>query len=179
LKVSGYGAGYPFKPGVSNIFGRFMMIIGSYKNLTIPQGLKSPNWETALKWLAEEGWKEMPEGKIEIDGSRVYATRSVYTTKAFEDTKYEAHRRYADIQIVLEGRELILVCDPGNLKSTAPYDPEGDFEFFTGNPSGTHRIILNNPLAAILFPSDAHRPGITAEENPSPVKKLVVKVYLD
>ncbi|MDR3167667.1 MAG: YhcH/YjgK/YiaL family protein, partial [Treponema sp.] len=127
----------------------------------------------------EEKWKEMPEGKIEIAGSQVYATRSAYTPKPFDDTKYETHRRYADIQIVLEGTELMFVCDPGNLNSLTPYNPEGDFEFFTGNPSGVHRIILHNPLAAILFPSDAHRPGIAAEEKPSPVKKLVVKVYLD
>ncbi|MDR2102370.1 MAG: YhcH/YjgK/YiaL family protein [Treponema sp.] len=155
------------------------MIIGSYKHLTVPRELQSPNWETAFKWLAEEKWKDLPEGKVEIAGSRVYATRSLYIPKPFEDTKYETHRRYADIQILQEGTEIMFVCDPGNLNSQAPYNPEGDFEFFTGNPSGAHRIILTNPLAAILFPSDAHRPGIAATENPSPVKKLVVKVYLD
>jgi YhcH/YjgK/YiaL family protein len=155
------------------------MIIGSYRNLRIPREFKSPNWETALEWLAGEKWKDLPQGTIEIDGSRVYATLSVYQTKPFEDTKYETHRRYADIQIVLEGTEILLACDPRALKSSGPYDPQNDFEFFTGSPPGAHRIILNNPAAAVLFPSDAHRPGVAAEEKPAPVKKLVVKVYLD
>jgi YhcH/YjgK/YiaL family protein len=155
------------------------MIIGSYRNLTIPREFKGPNWETALDWLAGEKWKDLPPGKIEIDGSRVYATLSAYQTMPFEDTKYETHHRYADIQIALEGTEILLVCDPEALESAAPYDPQKDFEFFTGNSSRAHRIILNNPTAAVLFPSDAHRPGIAAEEKPSPVKKLVVKVCLD
>jgi YhcH/YjgK/YiaL family protein len=155
------------------------MIIGSYGNLMIPPGFKSANWERALNWLGEEKWKGLPEGKIEIDGSQVYATLSVYNTKPLGETKYEAHRRYADIQIVLEGTELMMVCDPGTLQSAAPYDPEKDFEFFTGDPPGVHRIVLHSPAAAVLFPSDAHRPGIAAGGKPSPVRKLVVKVYLD
>ncbi|GHV92318.1 hypothetical protein AGMMS50268_28210 [Spirochaetia bacterium] len=81
------------------------MIIGSYKNLTLPPELMTPNWEAALKWLAGESWKECPPGKIEIAGEEVYATLSVYTTKLPEETKYESHRRYADIQMVVEGKE--------------------------------------------------------------------------
>jgi YhcH/YjgK/YiaL family protein len=139
----------------------------------------NPNWEKALEWLAGEKWEDLPPGRVEIDGSRVYATLSAYQTKPLEDAKYETHRRYADIQIVLEGTELILACDPAFLTRATPYDPQNDFELFTGDSSGSHRIILHKPGAAVFFPADAHCPGIAAAEDPSPVRKLVVKVRLD
>jgi YhcH/YjgK/YiaL family protein len=161
-----------------------MMITGSYTNLVIPREFMNPHWEKALEWLAGENlagenWKDLPPGRVEIDSPGVYATLSAYQTKPLGEATYETHRRYADIQIILEGTELILACDPRSLTRAAPYDPGNDYELFTGDSSGSHRIILHNPGAVVFFPADAHCPGIAAEETPSPVRKLVVKVRLD
>jgi YhcH/YjgK/YiaL family protein len=137
-------------------------------------------WEKALTWLAGEGWKESPEGRIEIAGTKVYAIRSSYQTKPLSEIRYEAHRRYADIQVVLEGIEVIMVADTDDLRTAVPYDMEKDAEFLDGTPPVSHRLILSSPMAAaVLFPADAHQPGIAFENTASAVSKVVVKVRLD
>jgi YhcH/YjgK/YiaL family protein len=106
--------------------------------------------------------------------------RSSYQTNPLKEIRYEAHRRYADIQVVLEGTEIILVSDKDSLKTVVPYDPEKDAEFLDGNPPGSHQLILSSPeAAAVLFPADAHQPGIAFENNASAVSKVVVKVRLN
>jgi YhcH/YjgK/YiaL family protein len=137
-------------------------------------------WETALAWLAREGWKDVPDGKVEIAGAKVYAVCSHYQTKPLSEIRYEAHRRYVDIHIVVEGIEVIMAAHTGGLRTAVPYDPEKDAEFLTGTPPVSHRLILSSPgTAAVLFPADAHQGGITFGNTSSAVSKLVVKVRLD
>jgi YhcH/YjgK/YiaL family protein len=120
----------------------------------------------------------MPLGKIEIDGTRVYATRSSSETKLPEAARYETHRLYADIQMLIEGTEIIEVCGPEILTAAAPYSPEKDIEFYAGNPAYFHQVVLSAPLAAVFFPADAHKPSI-AIGKPATVNKVVVKVALN
>ncbi|GHU60037.1 hypothetical protein FACS189444_6530 [Spirochaetia bacterium] len=154
------------------------MICASYKNLIIPGNYMNAHWEKAIAWLKGESWKTMPLGKIEIDGTRVYATRSSYETKLPEATKYETHRLYADIQMIIEGIEIIEVCGPELLTVTIPYAPEKDAEILAGNPPLVHHVALTAPLAAVFFPEDAHKPSIAAGK-PATVSKVVIKVALN
>jgi YhcH/YjgK/YiaL family protein len=87
------------------------MISANYQDLVIPQKLMNKNWKKALDWLKKEYWKALPVGKTEIDGSLVYATVSVYNTMKPEEARYESHRNYADIHILIEGLEINDVCD--------------------------------------------------------------------
>ena len=155
------------------------MIIGAYDNLILPPDRMNANWETALAWLAEERWKDMPAGRIEIAGEDVYAMLSAYTTKLPEKTMYETHRHYADIQMVPEGTEIIMIADTRELETAEAYNPEKDYALYQGDPASSHCLILNYPAAAILFPGEAHRPSVALNRKPSPVKKIVVKVRLN
>ena len=155
------------------------MICADYHKLIISEKLMNKNWEKALVWLRGEDWKHTPLGKTEIDGSEVYATRSVYISKPPGEGRYESHRLYADIQMVIRGTEIILVCNREKLTPVVPYSQEEDTDFLEGDPPEAHRIILTQPSALVIFPWDAHKPGISFGENPSEVEKLVVKVALN
>ncbi|GHV62047.1 hypothetical protein AGMMS49587_07800 [Spirochaetia bacterium] len=163
------------------------MVCASYKDLIVPEKFMNPNWEKALAWLKGESWKDLPEGKFEIDGAKVYALRSSYKTKLPGEAQYESHRRYGDIQMLIQGAEMILVCNREALKVTVPYSPEKDIDFLEastegspleGSPAPVHQIILKGPTAAILFPEDAHKPSLAVSGQPSQVGKLVIKVAL-
>jgi len=154
------------------------MICAPCKELRIPAKLMSPNWEKALAWLKEERWKYIPLGKTEIDGSGLYVNRSSYMTRMRSECRYESHRVYADVQMVVRGVELLLVCFREGLKVTVPYSAENDIDFLEGEQEPVHSIILGSPQAVVLFPWDAHIPSIAPDGRPGEVEKIVLKVAL-
>lgn len=129
----------------------------------------------ALDFLRKTEFKALPDGRYEIDGDRCYATLSRYTTRPREACRPEAHRRYADIQYMVEGEEYIEVCPLGpDLVEHTPYDAARDVVFFEGLVPETS-FPLTAGRFAILLPKDVHRPGV-AVEAPRPVVKVVVKI---
>ena len=58
-----------------------------------------------LFWLENTDLKNIADGKYLIDGDNVYASVQTYDTK--DDVKYESHRRYIDIQYMIDGEEKI------------------------------------------------------------------------
>ena len=153
------------------------MICAACNYLAIPEKHMNHNWEKALEWIRAEKWKGLGEGKTEIDGDRVFVSRMKYTSKPIGECRYETHRIYADIQIVLKGAEMTDVCGMKDLQVTTPYSAEKDIEFFDGHPALVHRVILSFPLALVLFPEDAHKPSI-ALGSPGEIEKVVFKVAL-
>ena len=154
------------------------MICASYKELTIPENLRSPNWEKALAWLKADSWKNISLGKTEIDGTKVFVTRSAYTTKLLGECRYESHRVYADIQMLIKGSEIIQVCLRDGLKITEPYSAEKDIDFLEGEPNPVHQIVLAFPLAVIFFPWDVHMPLIAPDNKPNETEKIILKIAL-
>ena len=154
------------------------MICAPYKEVVIPENLRSPNWDKALEWLKSDSWKNLPMGKTEIDGSNFYVLHSSNTTKLLKDCRYESHQRYADIQMGIKGSELILVCSREGLKLTEPYSAEKDIDFLEGEPVNGHTIVLSPPMAVVLFPWDVHMPGVALHNKPGEVEKIVLKVAL-
>jgi len=137
----------------------------------------SERWEKAFAFLRENDPDMLELKRYDIDGDNLFATVSEYMTKNEEDTFYEAHRKYIDIQFVASGRELIGITPLSEKKETLEaYDDSKDIEFFTVSKGENHRALPDRFF--ILFPNDAHRPGLKDGEN-SPVRKIVVKVKVD
>lgn len=44
----------------------------------------------------------LPCGKYVIDGERIYVSIQEYETKSYGDCRFETHKRYADIQCILQ-----------------------------------------------------------------------------
>ena len=154
------------------------MICALYNELSIPEKLMNPNWEKALAWLKADSWKNLPLGRTEIDGSKVFALRSSAMNKLLAECSYESHQVYADIQFVIQGREVIQVCLRDGLTVTKPYSAEKDVDFLNGKPEVIHQIILSFPQVVVLFPWDIHMPAIALNDKPVQSEKVVVKVAL-
>ena len=72
-----------------------------------------PGLEKAAAFLARKDLAQLPDGRVEIDGDRVFANLQTYDTKAIDMRGFEAHRAYADVQVVLGGEgELCGVAVP-------------------------------------------------------------------
>ncbi len=114
----------------------------------------------------------MPVGKYEIDDQNVYAMVQAYNSKPLAEGKWEAHKQYIDIQYVADGIEKIGFAPIGHMKVAQDYDAAKDFMLLEG--SGDF-VTVRKGTFVILFPGDAHMPGMAVNE-PEPVKKVVVKV---
>ena len=135
---------------------------------TLSDGIKK-----GLQWLAESDLKTLEKGKYFIDNDDIYANVDEYETK--ENADFEAHRKYIDIQYMVDGEEFIGVTDIENCKTCIKYDETKDLEFFTAKDCFQ---TLKNGEFLILFPHDAHKPCITINEK-CKCKKIVVKVKIN
>ncbi len=134
-------------------------------------------WDKAFLFLKSNNLQGLELKRYDIDDDKVYAPVSEYLTKNEPDARFEAHRKYIDIQYVVSGTEIIGFA-PVSQKTEVlePYDSTKDIEFLVvGNGEN---LIATPDRFFIFFPEDAHRPGVKYQEN-SPVRKVVVKVKIE
>jgi biofilm protein TabA len=131
--------------------------------------------DRALALLTAVSWPELEDGRHEL-AEGVFAVLSSYMTEVPESSRYEAHRRHADLQLLLSGRETIFWAPEQELEPDGEYDPEGDVLYF--RESAAAGVLRLRPgLFALLYPADAHKPG-RIWGAPQKVRKAVLKVLL-
>ena len=146
------------------------MIYGTIEHWQRYEGL-SPALEKGLRFLAETDFDSVGPERIEIDGDEVFASVQSYETKPDNDTP-EAHRKYADIQYLIDGEEYIGVAPLETMTEEVEAHSERDIWLYHGS---TDRVRIGNGRFAVLFPEDAHAPCIAVDQ-PAPARKCVVKV---
>lgn len=126
----------------------------------------------AISFLRRPDLMSLADGKYPIDGDAVFASVQGYTTKPYDQCVWEAHRKYADVQYIMVGRESFGYAPIETMRITKEYDPVKDVMFLEG--SG---IVI--PVEAgnllVFAPHDVHRPCIAADQ-PMAIRKVVVKV---
>lgn len=129
-------------------------------------------WDMAFAFLKNHDLNTIARGKYPIDGDNVYASVTMDSTKDFNKTNWESHRKYVDLQYIINGEEKIGVAPIGEATVTNEYNEKKEVANYTANG----KIYSATPgTFFIFFPSDVHRPGITPGGN-KPVKKIVIKV---
>ena len=132
-------------------------------------------WDKAFDFLKNTDLDTLKPGKYVLDGENVFVSVTEGPTKAFEDSKWEAHHKYLDIQYVIRGKEKMGIAPIETAVPTTEFDNIKDVGFFNA-PEKTAKYYLAEPgTFFIFFPSDAHRPSIKVEGVETD-KKLVVKI---
>jgi YhcH/YjgK/YiaL family protein len=120
------------------------------------------------------GMTEGASEKHELAGG-AFAIDQVYRTRGRPDCFFESHRRYIDVQVVVEGAEVMEVADIAGLTVGQEYDPERDFIKYT-DCIGASGLRLRAGDLAVFFPSDGHMPCLQPDGRAGLVRKTVVKV---
>jgi biofilm protein TabA len=128
----------------------------------------------ALELLGKGGFEKQEAGKHEVDGASLYYLVQTYTTKPLDRTAWESHRKYLDIQFVVEGVERIGWALVASLAVTRPYDPAADAARYAGDGDF---LTVGPGTFVLLWPEDAHLPCVAAG-TASAVRKIVVKILL-
>lgn len=132
-------------------------------------------WDKVFDWMKTQDLANLAPGKYPIDGDNAYASVTEIVDKPFEDTRWESHRKYIDLQYIIRGQEKIGVAPVKNADEiTAPYNADKDVAHYRIDKAD---IELATPKYFFLFfPENAHRPNIKV--NDEKVKKLVIKIHV-
>ena len=135
-----------------------------------------PGVYKGLRILRDTDFSQLPDGKYEVDGEELFYSLMTYQSKPVNDTP-ETHEKYIDIQCVLSGGEAMAVAPLEEMEEVVEARPEGDIWLHRGPVDG--RVLLAGDRFAVLWPEDAHAPGIAVDGTPEPCRKCVVKVRVE
>ena len=149
------------------------MVVDVIENASLYYGL-SERMKTALEYMQGVVFHDMIPGRYEIEGDDIFMLVLEYQSKSPDETEWEAHREYLDIQVVVCGAEQIGYANTRRMTAEKEYDVEEDCAYFTGQGS---QLRFDVGMFMIFSPEDAHRPGMMLNE-PQAVKKIVIKVKI-
>lgn len=125
----------------------------------------------AFAFLRRPDLRELAVDKYLINGDCVFAMVTKDQGRDMDEAQLEAHQKYIDIQMVLDGldgmgwRPKYLCRQP-----VGAYDPDEDIAFFADPPAAWLPVAPG--MFAVFFPEDAHLPLISS----GMIHKVVVKV---
>jgi YhcH/YjgK/YiaL family protein len=130
-----------------------------------------PLFARAFGFLRGTDLRMLMPGRHAVQGEQIFAIVEASAGRTRPEAKLECHRRYLDIQLVLDGvdemgwKPVAECVDPAT-----DYDAARDIRFFNDAPSSW--IATPPGSFCLFFPDDAHAPLVSA----GTIRKVVVKV---
>jgi len=151
------------------------MIIDSIESADKYAGIH-PGFAKAFEYLKSTDLKSVEDGTYEIaDGVRGVMTDKKGKTAEDSLSKFEAHKKYIDIQVCVRGKEQLGWKPLAKCKKVkVEYNQEKDVTFYDESPDTFFELSDNQ--FAIFFPEDAHAAMIGVDDNL--IKKLVLKIRI-
>lgn len=129
-----------------------------------------PLFARAFEFLRGTDLKALTPGQHAVQGEQIFAIVEACAGRTRAEAKLECHRRYIDIQLVLDGvdemgwKPVSECVDPAT-----DYDTARDIRFFNDTPSSW--IATPPGSFCLFFPDDAHAPLVSEGR----IRKVVVK----
>ncbi len=146
------------------------------RNLAIYYHKNPRHWDQAFQFLKTANLNELPPGKQELEGERLFIMVAEYYGKQKPDARYETHKKYTDLQYVISGEEIMGLTTLDKVKVTEPYNEEKDITFY--DFEGGDYLKATPDRFFLFFPDDVHRPSITTGDSVL-IKKIVVKIMVE
>jgi YhcH/YjgK/YiaL family protein len=147
------------------------MIVDNIKNAEFYYGL-GDKFQKAFEFLKNTDLVALANGKYQIEGDDIFATVQEYQTKPESEGKFEAHRKYIDVQYIAKGHEKLGYVNIAAFSPVGDFDEEKDIVF--GEGQGIF-VQAKEGDFVIFAPQDAHMPCIS-DDAPCAVKKVIVKI---
>lgn len=111
--------------------------------------------------------------RFDFDGGYLFFQEG--TTTPIDEGTFEAHKKYMDIQMVLDGSEYIAWTPINQLVVDVEYNPEKDVVRLNGSPQEIMKI--NKGMAYICLPHDGHK-ALKHLNKAMKYKKAVIKIEI-
>ena len=160
-------------PDSSDNIKEFFMIYDTLNNL----GSYLPLAPEAVKLLSKvlpDFSADSPNGKTVLIEGKLFILVQRYTTRSFAESKIETHSDFADLQMLLAGKEYIGYAAVDRLEVLTPYQLQDDYALFAAEEKKVTLLKLEPGNFAIFFPEEGHMPGCGDKDS---VVKVVVKIH--
>jgi YhcH/YjgK/YiaL family protein len=137
-----------------------------------------PRFAHAFAWCQEANHLAKPDGRYPIHGDDLFVIVESGPTIAAPHKRFESHRRYIDIQINLQGPEIMEWMPRAALTLFEDFKPDNDICFYQQPVGLPTRLLVRPQEFAIFWPEDAHKPCCHPGEVAVTYRKLVFKVAL-
>jgi biofilm protein TabA len=111
--------------------------------------------------------------RVELSGGS-FALEQVYEPRLRPEGFFESHRKYADVQVIVAGEELMEVEDVSRLVVSQPFLAERDLIKYADTTVASVLRMRSGDIA-VFFPEDGHMPSLRWR-GAGLVRKTVVKV---
>jgi biofilm protein TabA len=152
------------------------MIIGSLADVGKQKAVLPAAVVRAIEALQKIDLKKQEPGRYELEGDKLFYLVQDATPRSVEESKAEAHKSYADIQIPVSACERYGFSLPqvGLVPSEDKFEAS-DIAFY---PSPVKEFFMDvEPGGFVVFlPDELHRPCV-ANANKAQFRKAVVKVH--
>jgi len=133
-----------------------------------------PLFPSAFDYMRNNDLSKLPAGIHPIIGKQLFVIVEAEQGRTREVAKLECHRKYIDIQLVLEGTDEmgwkpLADCH----QPISEYSEERDIRFF--NDTADSWISTPAGSYCIFFPEDAHAPLVSTGK----IRKCVFKIAVD
>jgi len=133
-------------------------------------------WDVVEKFISTLN-ENTPEGEYPIISGQIFARVMTYETKDYDESVFESHRNFIDVQVVLSGAEGFVWHDVNRLYSSVAYNHKTDVEFYVTPKTSYSRVDLRPGQFIVFFSNDAHMPQLIVDGVRSKIKKAVVKIH--
>lgn len=152
------------------------MIFDTLENAHKYRGL-NPDVDAALQAAAAYTAENFPTESVTVNENAILSCAD-YQTHPFCEAKAEAHRKYIDVMIMVDGEETIYVKPVEELsRITMEYDDSMDALLACADSDAT-AVHMKPGCFCILFPQDAHMPGCIAAGKSMSIKKFIGKIRI-
>ncbi len=131
----------------------------------------------AIYYISRLNHKKLKVGKYEVSKDFYYLVKEL-ETQPREQCIFESHRKYIDIQWVVEGQMAIETADVSTLKIEKEYDSEKDVALWQKQENLMHTI-LSSGSYAVLYPNNAHISALAVNNQPKKIKLIVGKLRIE
>ncbi len=150
------------------------MIFDDIKNSKL---YENPILQKGFDFIQNTDLSALSDGRYEIEKDKIFANVQSLKTKPKEQKKFEAHRKYIDIQYLIKGDECMafgLLKDFN--KTVVEYDEDKDITFLDGGKF--NYINLKEGEFVVFYPNDVHAPMLSVDDN-TDIKKVIVKILIN
>lgn len=134
-------------------------------------------FDRAISYLRSNDLAAFDEGKHPIEGSLIYAMIQKPVTAPAAERRYELHRDYIDIQVLLKGsreeHRYGLACPES--RPTEDFLESKDLAFYPA-PADARSLIVTPWQYVVYLPWELHCPACSVEA-PESIVKVILKIH--
>lgn len=154
------------------------MILGNVNHLDLIPYLPT-KIKQSIEYIKDNVNSNTPAGRYDIDSDNMFFMVSDNSLRYIHEANPEYHKKYIDVQIVLDGQEGMAVSTlPPHTQILEDKIAENDIAFIK-TPNEETMLVLQKDDFIVFLPNEVHKPLCAVDNKIATVRKVVVKIALD